>query len=230
MKKFHFLDEFWPRRAAQQPGSHPNRRRPLSVHLPSRILFVSPPFLLSLSLSISPAPSLLLPLVLRSRVFLFAKARIATDDEGVLPFPRDLHKISIPVASRGKISTSHAGPDDESHLLKPARLALTYAEERHKGEIVIFTARPDFAVASRIPSLSPSRFIPLILSISLSRSCNLDPPANSRSPSCFPRLPASRNLFGTLLPAALSHPALRWSRNRSALIAISRDSPATENG
>lgn len=46
---------------------------------------------------VSPTPSFVLPLsFLRFRVFLFAKARIATGDErACLPFPRDLHKISI---------------------------------------------------------------------------------------------------------------------------------------
>lgn len=106
-------------------------------------------------------------------MFLFARARIATDDEGVLLFPRDLHKISILEARPGKNIGESRGPDDESLLLKPALLALTYTDRVNKREIVIFTARSDFAVASRIPSpFDPSR--PLLYVA--------DPPANSRSP------------------------------------------------
>ena len=165
MKKFHFLDEFWP----------PCNQNPfLNGNL----------FSLSLSLCSSSLPEILfvpfssisfilvLPLVLWLKVFLFARARIATDDEGVLLFPRDLHKISIlRAASREKyrrvtrarwwIPPTEAGPS-----------RFNVYGTRHKREIVIFTARSDFAVASRILSpFNPPRPIFYIA----------DPPANSRS-------------------------------------------------
>lgn len=104
-------------------------------------------------------------------MFLFAKARIATGDEGVLPFPRDLHKISIFEARPEKnISTSHAGPDDESLLLKPALLTLTHAERitkekslfsrpvRFRGCVPYFLP-PPIPLSSPSPSLARSRFI-----------------------------------------------------------------------
>lgn len=119
-----------------------------------RLLFwkFSPSLFFSYSFS-----ALVLPLILRFRVFLFAKARIATGDEGVLPFPRDLHKISILEARPGKNIDESRGPDDESLLLKPGPSRFNVHGAHHKGEIVIFTARSDFAVASRILSSPPPR-------------------------------------------------------------------------
>lgn len=101
---------------------------------------------------------LVLPLVLWFRMFLFIKARIATDDEGVLPFPRDLHKISIFEASREKYRrvtrTRWWIPPTKTG---PSRFNVLY-DAQHKREIVIFTAWPDFAVASRILFVSSPSF------------------------------------------------------------------------
>lgn len=125
-------------------------------------------------------------------MFLFAKARIATGNEGVLPFPRDLHKISILEARPEKNIDESRGPDDESLLLKPALLALTYTVAHHKGGIVIFTARSDFAVASRI--LSP-----------------FHPP---RSPSYIFDPPATSQFLSRLVPIndLLGSPSVRFPR------------------
>lgn len=102
-------------------------------------------------------------------MFLFVKARIATDDEGVLPFPRDLHKISILEASREKyrrVTRAH----DESLLLKPALLALTYAEITKEKSL--------FSRIGPISRLHPA--FPPLVSSPRPPSCILDPPASSR--------------------------------------------------
>lgn len=88
-------------------------------------------------------------------MFLFVKARIATDDEGVLPFPRDLHKISILEACREKyrrVTRAH----DEFLLLKPALLALTYAENITKEKSLFSRLGP----ISRLRPVFPLGFIP----------------------------------------------------------------------
>lgn len=146
-------------------------------------------------------------------MFLFVKARIATDDEGVLPFPRDLHKISILEASREKyrrVTRAH----DESLLLKPALLALTYAEITKEKSL--------FSRIGPISRLHPA--FPPLVSSPRPPSCILDPPASSRSQSHL-RL---RNLFDPLSPRSLN-PHLnvllllvtRRSRNRSVSFALS---------
>lgn len=144
-------------------------------------------------------------------MFLFVKARIATDDEGVLPFSRDLHKISILEASREKyrrVTRAH----DESLLLKPALLALTYAEITKEKSL--------FSRIGPISRLHPA--FPPLVSSPRPPSCILDPPASSRS---HLRL---RNLFDPLSPRSLN-PRLnvllllvpRRSRNRSVSFALS---------
>jgi len=89
-------------------------------------------------------------------VFLFARARIATDDEGVLLFSRDLHKISIFEARLGKNIGESRGPDDESLLLKPALLALTYTERVTKEKSLFSRLGP---ISRLHPAFSP-RLIP----------------------------------------------------------------------
>lgn len=153
MKKFHFLDEFWP------CNQNPFLSGGLSLSLP---LFIFPsrdsfrPFF-------SYSFTLVLPLVLWFKVFLFARARIATDDEGVLLFPRDLHKISILEARPGKNIGESRGPDDESLLLKPALLALTYTDRVTKEKSLFSRLGP---ISRLRPAFSP-RLIPLALSYTL---------------------------------------------------------------
>lgn len=96
-------------------------------------------------------------------MFLSARARIATDDEGVLLFPRDLHKISILEARPGKNIGESRGPDDESLLLKPALLALTYTERVTKEKSLFSRLSP----ISRLRPASSPRLIPLALSYTL---------------------------------------------------------------
>lgn len=96
-------------------------------------------------------------------MFLFARARIATDDEGVLLFPRDLHKISILEARPGKNIGESRGPDDESLLLKPALLALTYTDRVTKEKSLFSRLGP---ISRLRPAFSP-RSIPLALSYTL---------------------------------------------------------------
>lgn len=147
-----------------QPESHPKRGGLSLLFILSLFIFLfrkASPFLFL-------APSVL-PFVLWFRMFLFIKARIATDDEGVLPFPHDLHKISILEASREKyrrvtrarwwIPPTETGPP-----------RFNVHETHHKREIVIFTARSDFAVASRILSLFHPPRSPFIRSRS-TREC-----------------------------------------------------------
>lgn len=148
-------------------------------------------------------------------MFLFVKARIATDDEGVLPFPRDLHKISILEASREKyrrVTRAH----DESLLLKPALLALTYAEITKEKSLF-----SRIGPISRLhPAFPPPRFIP---SSSFMHSRSTREFAISVAPHL--RL---RNLFDPLSPRSLN-PRLnvllllvpRRSRNRSVSVALS---------
>lgn len=154
MEKLHFLDEFWP--------WHHVTRIPSAVSLfpsffPSLSLFTFLSFRKHLHFSL--APSVLPFFVLRFRMFLFIKARIATNDEGVLPFPHDLHKISIFEASREKYRrvtrTRWWIPPTETG---PSRFNVR--EAHHKREIVIFTARFRFRgyVLHSLP-----RFIPLLL-------------------------------------------------------------------
>lgn len=104
-----------------------------------------------------------LRLVLWFKVFLFARARIATDDEGVLLFPRDLHKISILEARPGKNIGESRGPDDESLLLKPALLALTYTERVTKEKSLFSRLGP----ISRLRPVFSPRLTPLALSYTL---------------------------------------------------------------
>lgn len=152
-----------------QPESLPKQRLSLSLSL---FLFIFPSRD-SLRPFFSYSFTLVLPFVLWFKVFLFARARIATDDEGVLLFPRDLHKISILGARPGKNIGESRGPDDESLLLKPALLALTYTERVTKEKSLfsrlgpISRLRPAFS-----PPFDPPR--PLLYIA--------DPPANSRSP------------------------------------------------
>lgn len=151
-------------------------------------------------------------------MFLFVKARIATDDEGVLPFPRDLHKISIPEATREKyrrVTRAH----DESLLLKPALLALTYVAENITKEKSLFSR---LGPISRLRPAFPPCFIPLVLR----RVFSIHPRVRDLCRALRLRVFAIYSvLFPSLNPRlTLLLLAPRRSRNRSVSFAISRDS------
>lgn len=132
-------------------------------------------------------------------MFLFVQARIAKKD--TLPFSRDLHKISILSAFTRNIDESRT-PMHEP----PRRFSLGYRgiretgssrfnERHHKGEIVIFTAMPDFAVPSLVSPLKTPFSPPC---------CPTTPPSNStsylHSPS-FCSILLALCFFPTFLPS-----------------------------
>lgn len=161
-----------PRRKNRHEGEVPfsrwiplcNKASPISVHLPFSVFF---PFVL---------------LAWDQPMFLFVQARIArATTKGTLPFSRDLHKISILSAFGKNIDESRTSMH-ESLPLPPSSWSSfcsyretgssRFNERHHKGEIVIFTGLPDFAVASlafcmfRSPLLRP-RIGPLSIAVLL---------------------------------------------------------------